>query len=119
MIRLTISRARAACCTFLCALAADGLVGPSVAGAQPDPATPQPSPSATSSPPPQSRSIRGQITNTQQYHGAFPGAYSGPQSLYAGADTAKTVDATLFLGTRLWKGGEFYINPEVDQGFGL
>jgi high affinity Mn2+ porin len=26
---------------------------------------------------------------------------------------------TLFAGVRLWPGGAFYINPEIDQGFGL
>ena len=60
-----------------------------------------------------------QITNTQQYHGSFPAAYSGLQSMADTPDTAKTFDLTLFLGTRLWKNGEFYVNPELDQGFGL
>ena len=31
----------------------------------------------------------------------------------------ETWDATLFLGMRLWYGAEFWINPEIDQGFGL
>lgn len=64
-------------------------------------------------------SIHAQATDTQQYHGGFAAAYSGPQSLSAMPDTAKTFDATLFLGSRLWKGAEFYVNPEIDQGFGL
>jgi len=39
--------------------------------------------------------------------------------LYAGSSTKETADLTLFLGARLWPGGEFYLNPEIDQGFGL
>jgi high affinity Mn2+ porin len=31
----------------------------------------------------------------------------------------KRVDITLFAGVRLWDGGEIWVNPEVDQGFGL
>nr|WP_243846377.1 carbohydrate porin [Rhizomicrobium palustre] len=31
----------------------------------------------------------------------------------------ETFDATLFAGLRLWRGAELYINPEIDQGFGL
>jgi high affinity Mn2+ porin len=29
------------------------------------------------------------------------------------------VDATLFLGARLWSGAEIWVTPEMDQGFGL
>ena len=29
------------------------------------------------------------------------------------------LDATLFLGARLWKGAQGYVNSEIDQGFGL
>jgi high affinity Mn2+ porin len=31
----------------------------------------------------------------------------------------ETWDATAFLGLRLWDGAEFWVNPEIDQGFGL
>jgi high affinity Mn2+ porin len=84
--------------------------------------TPLPSASPTSSPSPvtpERWNVHAQITNLQQYHGAFPSAYSGAESLSPTADTAKTFDLTLFLGARLWKGGEGYVNPEIDQGFGL
>ncbi|HEV3157407.1 MAG TPA: carbohydrate porin [Candidatus Baltobacteraceae bacterium] len=87
------------------------------------PVSPTPSPAPTRpSPSPVNRerwSIHAQTTNLQQYHGAFPAAYSGPESLSSTADTAKTFDATLFLGARLWNGAEAYVNPEIDQGFGL
>jgi len=91
---------------------------PPAASAAPIPvAAPTTAPTAT--PKPERFSLHAQSTDTQQYHGAFRAAYSGPQSLSAKADTAKTIDATLFLGTRLWNGGELYLNPELDQGFGL
>jgi high affinity Mn2+ porin len=85
--------------------------------AVPAPATPSPSPSPQAKV--QAWSLHAQATNLQQYHGEFGAAYSGPQSLYSSPDTAKTVAVTLFLGARLWKGAEAYINPEIDQGFGL
>ena len=31
----------------------------------------------------------------------------------------ETFDATAYLGLRLWHGAELWINPEIDQGFGL
>ena len=31
----------------------------------------------------------------------------------------ETVDATQFAGVRLWSGAEAWVNPEIDQGFGL
>jgi high affinity Mn2+ porin len=68
---------------------------------------------------PERVSLHAQATTVQQYHGGFPAAYSGPQSLSAKPDTAKTFDATLFIGARLGKRTEFYVDPEVDQGFGL
>jgi high affinity Mn2+ porin len=80
---------------------------------------PSPSPSPSAGPGSQRWSLHAQATNLQQYHGEFAAAYSGPQSLYSKPDTAKTFSATLFLGARLWKGGELYVNPELDQGFGL
>jgi high affinity Mn2+ porin len=82
-------------------------------------AEPSPAPSATPTPAPERFSVHAQATITQQYHGGFPAAYSGPQSLNPNPDTAKTADGTLYLGARLWKGGEGYIDPEIDQGFGL
>ena len=83
---------------------------------------PQPEPSATpsyASVKPEHFSLHAQATNTQLYNGFFPAAYSGPMSLAAEPNTAKTFDLTLYLGARAWKGGEVYVNPELDQGFGL
>lgn len=60
-----------------------------------------------------------QATWVDQYHGRFKAAYSGANSLGASASNKETTDATAFLGWRPWRGGELYVNPEVDQGFGL
>ncbi len=80
---------------------------------------PSSSPSPSAAPKAEQWSIHGQATDVQQYHGEFAAAYSGSQSLDPNADTAKTFSTTLFLGLRLWKGAEFYVNPEADQGYGL
>lgn len=64
-------------------------------------------------------SVHGQFTLVSQTHKAFASPYEGTNSLYAGRSTKETADLTLYLGTRLWQGGEFYLNPEIDQGFGL
>lgn len=60
-----------------------------------------------------------QYTGTLQAHPAFHSAYDGPYSLERRADAAMTNDVTLYIGVSPWKGGEFWLNPEVDQGFGL
>ena len=64
-------------------------------------------------------SLHGQITFVDQYHPAFTSPYRAQNSLDPGSRGNETFDATLFAGIRLWKGGEAYINPEIDQGFGL
>ena len=63
--------------------------------------------------------LNGQITYVDQYHPAFNAPYSGPNSLKPAAADNETADVTLYAGHRLWRGAEFWINPEVDQGFGL
>lgn len=62
--------------------------------------------------------IHGQATFTLQGTPAFDSPYVGPNSLTP-RQRRETIDATLYLGVRPWKGGEFWINPEVDQGFGI
>ncbi|MBV8665873.1 MAG: carbohydrate porin [Burkholderiaceae bacterium] len=61
----------------------------------------------------------GQATYVDQYHPAFSAAYSGAYSLDPASSNNETADITLFAGHRLWNGAEFWINPEIDQGFGL
>jgi len=62
--------------------------------------------------------VHGQSTYVMQGVPGFRSPYMGPQSLIP-RQTHETWDATLFLGRRLWQGAEFWINPEIDQGFGL
>jgi len=63
--------------------------------------------------------FHGQTTFVEQAYPAFRSPYQGPNSLPGGGQGRETWDATLFAGVRLWKGAELWINPEIDQGFGL
>jgi high affinity Mn2+ porin len=63
-------------------------------------------------------SIHGQITYTEQADDGFHAPYSGRNSL-SPADNEETVDAAFFFGARLWRGAELWIEPELEQGFGL
>ena len=64
-------------------------------------------------------SIHGQLTFVEQWHPSFNAPYTGANSLSPKSNSGETFDATLFLGRKLWNGAELYINPEIDQGFGL
>ena len=63
--------------------------------------------------------VHGQFTLVDQGNFAFRSPYQGPNSLNAVAEGRETADATLYLGVRPWSGAELWVNPEVDQGFGL
>ena len=63
--------------------------------------------------------FHGQFTFLEQAYPAFRSPYQGPNSLPGGGQGRETSDASLFAGVRLWKGAELWINPEIDQGFGL
>lgn len=63
--------------------------------------------------------VHGQTTFVVQGHDAFRSPYRGPNSLSPGAVGRETFDLTLYAGVRPWAGGEIWINPEIDQGFGL
>jgi high affinity Mn2+ porin len=62
--------------------------------------------------------VHGQTTFVSQYDPPFHAPYSGANSL-ASNTGRETWDATLYVGRRLWDGAELWINPEIDQGFGL
>lgn len=68
---------------------------------------------------PEPWNLHGQLTFVKQYHRSFTSPYQGANSLTPAANGEETTDVTLFIGVRLWRGGAFYINPEIDQGFGL
>lgn len=80
----------------------------------PEPAIPAPGEST-----PEEASIHGQFTNVTQYHPPFTSPFYGPNSLIPGHRGDETADLTLYPGLRVWNGLEAYVNPEVDQGFGL
>jgi high affinity Mn2+ porin len=62
--------------------------------------------------------IHGQTTYLNQYAPPFRAPYHGPESLDPNTGR-ETWDATLYAGVRLWQGAELWVNPEIDQGFGL
>ncbi|MBP2275834.1 hypothetical protein H4W01_001215 [Sphingomonas sp. PL20] len=62
--------------------------------------------------------VHGQFTLTAQGTPGFSSPYAGQNSLTP-HQIKETVDATLYAGVRPWQGGEVWINPEMDQGFGL
>lgn len=67
----------------------------------------------------ESWSLHGQATTVTQGHGAFPSPYSGPNSLESRKEIRTSFTTTLFLGRRLWEGGELYVNPEAAAGQGI
>ncbi|MFZ0424866.1 MAG: carbohydrate porin [Xanthobacteraceae bacterium] len=62
--------------------------------------------------------VHAQTTFLEQYDPPFHAPYAGPNSLIPNLGR-ETWDATAFLGMRLWSGAEFWVDPEIDQGFGL
>ncbi len=59
-----------------------------------------------------------QFTYVEQEVSGFNAPYAGANSLTP-RRAKETTDLTLYLGAHLWSGAEFWINPEIDQGFGL
>ena len=76
-------------------------------------------PPAEQTPAEQTMAVHGQATLVVQGHDRFTSPYAGRNSLSAKAMGRETFDMTLYLGVRPWKGAEIWINPEIDQGFGL
>jgi high affinity Mn2+ porin len=62
--------------------------------------------------------IHGQSTFLEQYDPPYHSPYTGANSLIPN-EGRETFDATAFLGWRLWDSAEFWLDPEIDQGFGL
>ena len=63
--------------------------------------------------------FHGQTTFVWQGYPAFRSPYAGSNSLPGSSQGRETWDATLYAGVRLWQGAELWVNPEIDQGFGL
>ncbi len=64
-------------------------------------------------------SLHAQGTEIIQGYPSFPAAYSGANSLSPESQWKNTSTATLFLGRRLWQGGEVYYDRELYEGKGL
>ena len=67
---------------------------------------------------PNSWNVHGQLTYIEQGYPAFPSPYQGANSLAGASQIQNTTSATAFVGYRPWDGTEFYVNPELMQGFG-
>jgi high affinity Mn2+ porin len=66
----------------------------------------------------ESWAVHAQFTYVEQDTADFAAPYRGTNSLSPDKG-AETTDATLYVGVRPWRGAELWINPELDQGFGL
>jgi high affinity Mn2+ porin len=62
--------------------------------------------------------LHGQVTYLHQYASPFRAPYHGQNSLDRNHGR-ETADVTFYAGLRLWQGAELWVNPEIDQGFGL
>ena len=106
---MTVSLSLARCLVLGCCIV--GFAAHAADAAEPD---------AGDAPPvPQAWAVHGQVTNVTQSHPKFRSPYAGTNSLAADGRTEETTDVTLYAGVRPWRGAELWINPEVDQGFGL
>jgi high affinity Mn2+ porin len=69
--------------------------------------------------PPTWVNFHSQATFTWQGYPAIRSPYAGINSLPGSGEGRETTDATLYARMRLWHGAELWIDPEIDQGFGL
>jgi high affinity Mn2+ porin len=60
-----------------------------------------------------------QLTTVTQRKFAMNAPYTGANSLSGEDEAETTLTATIFWGAQLWKGAEFYFNPEIAGGAGL
>ena len=62
---------------------------------------------------------RAQMTYAWTRKFGFDAPYTGPQSLVTHPESSYTLSFTGYLGTRLWEGAEFYVDPEAFQAHPL
>ena len=80
----------------------------------------QPQDATNSTPPdPQPWNLHFQSTVGAQGHPSFPAEYTGPNSLTPGAQVKDTISVDVMGGVRLWRGGEFFGDVVIWQGYGL
>jgi high affinity Mn2+ porin len=63
--------------------------------------------------------VHAQVTETLQGDPGFPAAYSGTNSLNSNGEIQQTLTSDLYLGVRLWSGGELHVDGLLWQGYGL
>ncbi len=68
---------------------------------------------------PEQYSVHAQTTHVAQGYPRFRALYDGPNSFPSGGKANVGSTTNMFLGLRLWEGGAAYLNPEIDQGYGL
>ena len=64
-------------------------------------------------------SFHAQLTYQLQGHGAFDAPYEGQNSLKDRKEIRGSYTTTIYLGRRLWEGGEVYGNAEFQAGSGI
>ena len=67
----------------------------------------------------ENRNFHFQLTTVSQRKLAMQAPYTGTNSLSKEDETATTLTSTIFWGTRLWRGAEFHVNPEIAGGAGI
>lgn len=67
----------------------------------------------------QSFALHAQETFVLQANPSFHSPYRGANSLDPSGQAKETFDLTLYAGFRPWTGAEIWVDPEIDQGFGL
>ena len=67
----------------------------------------------------QSIAVHAQTTFVLQANARFRSPYQGFNSLDPDPHAKETFDLTGYFGVRPWEGAEIWVNPEIDQGFGL
>lgn len=60
-----------------------------------------------------------QLTYVNQWHNSFRAPYAADNSMDSASRNNQTADITLMIGRRIGRQGELWLNPEIDQGFGL
>ena len=61
--------------------------------------------------------IQLQGTDVFQYKPSMRSPYEGPNSLPGAVERANTLDASLIVGLRPWKGAQFWFDEDMNQGF--
>jgi high affinity Mn2+ porin len=76
--------------------------------------------------PPEQPSLNGDVVNFHMQASAvwqgYPpirSPFEGPNSLPGNGQGREAADATFYAGVKLWQGAQLWVEPEIDQGFGL